>query len=127
MNTTLFEGELPECMILVVRGKQFHGYFWPKNFQRIGSKEKIDEIALNPDTMRRPPKIVLSTLAHEMCHLWQYSFGTPGRGRYHNKEWAEKMETIGLMPTSTGAPGGKRTGDHMTHFIIPEDPYEVLL
>jgi hypothetical protein len=28
------------------------------------------------------------------------------------------MEAIGLMPSSTAAPGGKRTGDRMSHYII---------
>ena len=48
-----------------------------------------------------------------MVHLWQHHRGTPGRGRYHNQEWAEKMIEIGLMPTDTGKPGGRITGDHM--------------
>lgn len=48
-----------------------------------------------------------------MTHLWQYHFGKPGRRGYHNKEWANKMESIGLMPSSTGQPGGDKTGDKM--------------
>jgi hypothetical protein len=28
------------------------------------------------------------------------------------------MERIGLMPSATGAPGGRRTGQRMTHYII---------
>lgn len=52
-----------------------------------------------------------------MCHLWQHHFGKPGRSRYHNKEWADKMRSIGLVPSNTGEEGGKDTGDQMTHFI----------
>jgi hypothetical protein len=33
------------------------------------------------------------------------------------------MEELGLMPTDTGAPGGKRTGQRVTHYIIPGGPY----
>jgi hypothetical protein len=29
---------------------------------------------------------VLSTLAHEMTHLWQHEFGTPPRKGYHDRE-----------------------------------------
>ena len=29
------------------------------------------------------------------------------------------MEALGLMPSDTGAAGGKRTGQRMTHYIIP--------
>ncbi len=53
-----------------------------------------------------------------MVHLWQAHFGKPGRGRYHNGQWAEKMEAIGLMPSSTGKPGGQRTGDCMADYAI---------
>jgi len=51
---------------------------------------------------------VLSTLVHEMVHLWQ---------AYHNKGWAAQMKAVGLQPSDTGAPGGKETGQKMTHYI----------
>nr|WP_025465377.1 SprT-like domain-containing protein [Acinetobacter baumannii] len=62
---------------------------------------------------------VLQTLVHEMVHAWQFHFGKPGRRGYHNKEWADKMEAIGLMPSSTGKPGGARTGEKMADYAIP--------
>ena len=34
------------------------------------------------------------------------------------------METVGLMPSDTGQPGGKRTGQHMTHYLTKEGRYE---
>jgi hypothetical protein len=60
---------------------------------------------------------VASTLVHEMVHLWQQEFGRPSRTGYHNAEWAAKMDEVGLTPTSTGAPGGARVGQAVTHFI----------
>jgi hypothetical protein len=56
-------------------------------------------------------------LVHEMAHLWQDHFGKPGRGRYHNQEWADKMEALGLIPSDTGQPGGHKTGDRMDHYV----------
>lgn len=67
---------------------------------------------------------VLSTFVHEMVHLWQDFFGTRSRGGYHNREWAQKMEEIGLMPSNTGAPGGRRTGQQMTHYILTGASFE---
>lgn len=55
-----------------------------------------------------------------MAHCWQHCYGEPGRRGYHNKEWADKMENIGLMPSSTGAPGGKKTGERMNDYPISE-------
>src|SRR5205823_1652689 len=37
---------------------------------------------------------------------------------YHNCEWAAKMKEIGLYPSSTGAAGGKETGQNMSHYVI---------
>ena len=77
-----------------------------------------DEIALNPAHFAsRTPTETLSTLVHEMVHLWQHHFGKPSRTGYHNKEWAAKMREIGLIPTDTGQPGGKDTGQKVTHII----------
>jgi hypothetical protein len=55
--------------------------------------------------------------------LNQIVFGTPPAGGYHNKEWAEKMKSIGLMPSSTGMVGGKETGSRMMDYVIPDGPF----
>ena len=34
------------------------------------------------------------------------------------------MEEIGLMPTSTGEAGGKRTGPKMTHYVIQGSAFD---
>jgi ribosomal protein L37E len=67
---------------------------------------------------------VLSTLTHEMAHLWQAHCGTPSRGGYHNREWAQKMVELGLIPSDTGRPGGRQTGQRMTHFIEPGGAFD---
>jgi hypothetical protein len=75
---------------------------------------------LNPDSfIGRTDEQIVSTLAHEMKHLEQHRFGTPSKRGYHNKEWAASMKAIGLMPSNTGAVGGKETGQQMDHYIIP--------
>jgi len=53
-----------------------------------------------------------------MCHVWQQTHGTPPRKAYHDRQWAAKMVEIGLQPSHTGAPGGKTTGQKMTHYVI---------
>ena len=127
-NTHLFDGRLPSCLITLQRKARALGYFSPDRFaSRIIDDEKTDEIALNPDTFDgRSDQDILSTLVHEMVHLEQNKFGKPGRRGYHNKEWAAKMEQIGLMPTNTGEPDGKRTGQQMTHFIITGGPFDLV-
>ena len=123
-NEELFSSELPECLITVQRKRSVKGYF-AKNWWKNSQEQSIDEIALNPDFLHEHKlKEVLSTLVHEMCHLWQSRYGSPGRAGYHNKQWADKMESIGLMPSDTGTPGGKTTGDSMTHYILIGGKFE---
>jgi predicted SprT family Zn-dependent metalloprotease len=120
-NQKLFQSSLPACLITLQRDKKSLGYFHYQIFEGKNSNTGTytDEIALNPDHFSRNDKQVLATLTHEMVHLWQHHHGKPSRASYHNREWAEKMEEIGLMPSNTGEPGGKKTGQKMTHYIIP--------
>jgi len=68
---------------------------------------------------------VVSTLLHEMVHLWQHVLGEkPPKRAYHNKEWAAKMQRVGLMPSNTGGVGDKMTGAQMTHYIIADGPFQ---
>jgi predicted SprT family Zn-dependent metalloprotease len=89
-------------LITIQRHKGSKGYFSPNKF----AHRRRTEIALNPVTFReRTDREIASTLAHEMVHLWQEQFGKPSRNGYHNKQFANKMEEIGLKPSDTGKPG----------------------
>lgn len=119
-NRELFRGKLPPCLMTLQRKARSHGYFAHDRFgHRRDAWASTHELALNPDTfVGRSDKDILSTLVHEMVHCWQRHFGTPSRTGYHNKEWAVQMVSIGLMPSDTGAPGGKQTGQHISHYIM---------
>lgn len=119
-NGELFDGELPPCLITLQRRKRTYGYFSQARFINRGGR-RTDEIAMNPVYFASTPvEDVLSTLVHEMVHLWQAHHGRPGRRGYHNAEWAAKMKAVGLQPSSTGLPGGKETGERVDHFIAPD-------
>jgi hypothetical protein len=84
----------------------------------------VPELALNPDSfIGRTDEMILSTLVHEMAHVWQQTHGRPPRKGYHDREWAVKMLEIGLQPSNTGEPGGKETGQSMSHYILPDRRY----
>lgn len=117
-NQELFDGKLPSCLLTLQREKSSCGYFSANRFAH-STGYLAHEIAMNPSYFGIVPLVeVMQTLVHEMAHLWQFHCGTPARGRYHNGEWADKMEAIGLMPSSTGKPGGARTGDRMADYAI---------
>lgn len=124
-NEKLFEGKLPGCILNFSRKKNTHGFLAPERWRRVDEENKyIHEISLTPYTFYRPLKQVFSTLVHEMVHLWQWEYGNPSRNGYHNKEWARKMEVVGLMPSNTGEEGGRKTGQKMTHYIISNGLFE---
>lgn len=127
-NRGLFDGVLPGALITLQREGKTLGYFSAGRFAAFADHARtVDEIAMNPAYfgVRSIPE-TLSTLVHECVHQWQQHFGKPGRGRYHNREWADRMEAIGLLPTDTGKAGGKKTGDRMTHIIMPGGRFDVL-
>lgn len=114
-NKELFNSKLPDCLLTLQREKMVMGYF-SKNRWR-GKESTKHEIALNPSYFVSHNSLeLMQTIVHEMCHLWQAEFGKPGAKGYHNKEWAKKMESIGLIPSDTGAKGGNKTGYKMSDY-----------
>ncbi len=122
-NETLFDKRLPPVMFTLTRKRGAHGYFWAEQFKHRDG-DHTHEIALNPETMDRNIEAVLSTLVHEMTHLEQQEYGTPGKNGFHNRAWAELMLRVGLTPTDTGMEGGKMTGRKVTHMIDEGGPFE---
>lgn len=123
-NERLFDNKLSECIITFQREKKICGYYSPARWQN--ENHSIDEIALNPNyfiTIR--PLELMQTIVHEMCHKWQHDYGTPSRNGYHNQEWATKMESVGLIPSSTGRIGGKKTGQKISDYPQPDGLFEI--
>jgi predicted SprT family Zn-dependent metalloprotease len=123
-NAELFGGALPHVLVTLQRHAKARGYFAPERFRGRIEDAAAHELAMNPDSFTgRTDEEILSTLAHEMAHVWQQSHGTPPRRSYHDRQWAAKMKEIGLQPTTTGAPGGKETGQSVTHYIVAGGAY----
>ena len=60
-----------------------------------------DEIILNEKHLSRPLYSILETVLHEQIHLWQQRRGEhPVDRNYHNQEFVEKAEQLGLHPQS---------------------------
>ncbi|MGH6711762.1 MAG: SprT-like domain-containing protein [Bradyrhizobium sp.] len=125
LNDKLFGGQLPPCLVTLQRKKRALGFFSGRRFRSADGAIVTDEIALNPAHFaERGARKVLSTLAHELAHQWQQHYGRPSRTGYHNEQWAAKMREIGLIPSHNGRPGGKQTGQRMTHFIKRGGPFD---
>ena len=118
-NEQLFGGSLSNCVITLRANKRTAGYFYKNRFGSKGNDSLYHEIALNPEWFGVMENIdIYQTLTHEMVHQWQFEFGMPSRAGYHNEEWSAKMQSIGLMPSHNGKPGGKKTGQNMSDYVI---------
>jgi predicted SprT family Zn-dependent metalloprotease len=125
-NLILFQNRLPHCLITVSsKDARSMGYFANERFQQSDKSAVLDNINMGPLHFDRGSRAVLSTLVHEMTHLEQFRFGTPSRGGYHNTEWGMLMRRVGLEPSNTGAPGGKTTGQQMTHYIVEGGAFDI--
>ena len=122
-NSELFEGSLPEVIFTYSRIGRVMGYATIARWVN-SSSQKIDEVSINPEYFAKHPLIeICQTLCHEMVHIWQAHFGRPSRRGYHNREWAAKMESLGLKASSTGKPGGDETGESMMDYVLLFDRF----
>lgn len=116
-NRKLFANSLPDCMLRFNRrGKGLDSLFNPDGWEK--GKEATPEISLNVQCVREyESQEVMALIVRGMVHLWQEMYGKPSRRRYYNREWASKMEEVGLIPGDTGEAEGKQTGQSIKHYI----------
>ena len=126
LNERLFQSQLPDALITLQRkNPRCLGYFSANRFGNTRVADVVDEIAMNPQHFMAEPGEILQTLAHEMVHMWLAHYGARKSAKaYHNAEWGAKMEAIGLMPSNTGKPGGKKTGQQMMDYVIAGGLFE---
>ena len=122
-NERLFRGMLPPSLLTFQRRRGSDGSFSVRRFAELEPGEVMYEISLNPADL--DAETLLVHLVHQMVHLWQYHFAQRPRTFYHDREWARRMTELGLQPSDTGRPGGKTTGQRMSQYILPDEPFEL--
>jgi hypothetical protein len=125
-NAELFEARLPPTLITLQRHRLTPGFYTPDGWvNHRDGQERADEIALNPryfavQTLNESMK----ALVLQMTFVWQRHYGKPGRRRYANKEYGEKLVSIGLQPSHNGKPGGRTVGEKIDAFVIEGGLFE---
>ena len=127
-NVVLFKKELPPVILNLSRKSKAMGFVAPFRWRAANTdgsdrESRLHELSINPQILAMDLIEVYSTLVHEQCHIWQHTHGNPSRPGYHNKEFAEKMISVGLMPSTTGKPGGKTVGQSMSDYPIEGGPF----
>ena len=121
VNRTLFDGRLPGCTIC-------NDNLNNRNHLGQAVFSSPPRIVLNVETFSfRSYEGVMSTFVHELCHVYEYLYGPKGAYHLHTPYWTALMEARGLMPSHTGAPGGRENGEQMTHYVIRGGRFEALV
>lgn len=102
LNNDRFNGELEECIITIqsARGSYGHvtcGKVWKVNGMSVQANRY--ELNIAAEELNRPIENVVSTLLHEMTHIYNmmHDIQDCSRGNtYHNKKFKEKAESVGL-------------------------------
>jgi hypothetical protein len=123
-NERLYGGRLRRCLVTLQRHRGCCGYFAGDRCESRDGCRLVSELALNIDTFHTMTVTeIFGVLVHEQAHAYQFQYGHPSPGGYHNKEFALFMERVGLVTSQTGAKDGPRTGVRMSHYIQADGPF----
>ncbi|WP_060515478.1 hypothetical protein [Pseudomonas sp. NBRC 111132] len=115
INERFFSGALPGCEIGFSTRHGSEGHYRPGALPSGELCPALDQIAIGAHLSSSK---MIESLAHQACHQYRQHSGPPPRRSYHDQVWAEKMVEIGLQPSSTGMPGGRVTGQKVSHYLL---------
>jgi len=102
LNATYFNNELERPVITILTDTTSGAYGWISVAKVWSSKDNawFREINLCAEHLNRAPELIVTTLMHEMCHLFNIQRGiqdTSRAGTYHNREFKNVAEARGLI------------------------------
>lgn len=101
INADFFDNQLPKVVITFESGYKKGAYGWITTVKdwKQGNEERY-HINISSDYLDRPINNIISTLIHEMCHLYAIENDiqdTSRSGIYHNKRFKQIAESHGLF------------------------------
>lgn len=112
-NKKFFSGclKMPEITIQAAGRKRAYGWCSNNEIWRTKKGEGYYEINLCAEYLARPLYEVVSTLLHEMGHLYnlQHDIKDCTKNQYHNKKFKIAAEMAGLIVTRTEKHGWSKT------------------
>ena len=102
LNEVYFGGQLERPVITILADSTSGAYGWISVNKVWSSKDRkyYREINLCAEYLNRPPELIITTLLHEMCHLYNLQHGiqdTSRSGTYHNAQFKATAERCGLI------------------------------
>ena len=99
LNIDYFSGELEECVITIQSTPKAYGHVTCSKVWKVKDINRY-ELNISADTLSRPIENVVSTMLHEMVHIYNlmHDIQDCSRGNtYHNKKFKEKAESVDLI------------------------------
>ena len=117
LNQEIFDSQLPRAIITLSPTKKAYGHYTVYDAWNVQDSPKR-EINMSTYDINRPIENVISTLVHEMCHMYNDLIigvkDCSNNGRYHNKYFKKAAEEHWLIVNkskdygwSTTLPGEK--------------------
>lgn len=129
LNEVLFGDSLPMVKLSLTRNPRVKKGHFAENAWVDEDGKEWHEIAINAQWYAEVQDwtLAMTTLVHEMGHLEQSHKGTAGRESYHNKEYVDRMRSLGVdsLDVHTGEPA--TSGDRVTSALIPGGKLEQAL
>ncbi len=102
LNLDKFDGELEEPIITVQSTPRAYGHVtcskvWKSKYDEENGKYELN---MGAGTIARPIEETVSTMLHEMVHIYNLMHGIQDCSRnntYHNKKFRDKAEEVGLV------------------------------
>lgn len=125
-NRYLFASRLTAPVITLNRKTHTPGYYLPERWVSASDEPRlVAELVLHPAYLTtRPIRVSLAELVHQMLHHAQALFGKPSANGYHNSEFAQWADALGLLTTEDGQPGSKPTGHMVTQRIVEGEAFD---
>jgi hypothetical protein len=108
-RVAIFQGKIAGNVVITVqsngRRKNALGWFAPSRW--VAGETKVHEINVSAEYLKRDPKDILLTVAHEGIHHFARETGvidTSNNGSYHNKRFKALAEEYGFLPPSSPDP-----------------------
>jgi hypothetical protein len=130
LDALLFNGELPPCYVTLTRNNKVIGGYHAKDQWEGNDGQSIPEIGINSNLLVEPdPLILYNVLIHELLHLELSHKGLGGRKGYHNKEFANRCEELGLdiQVHDKDAVEGQTTGQSVSTSLRPKGLAEMAI
>ncbi len=135
LNADKFGGKLEEPVITIVNTPRAYGHVTCSKVWRVAGKNGESaryELNIDSETMNRPIENVVSTMLHEMVHIYHLMNGIQDvsrGGTYHNKKFKSKAEEVGLVISQIPVHGWAHTepSEALIDYIIGKGWTEIAM